>query len=133
MTLCLCFFQQKTAYEMRISDWSSYVCSSDLTGLLLDLTRRFGRLVPHILTQYHHPDTPEISVIRSNIVGDAKSRVTQKPAGAYWHSDLSYDASPSDCTFLYSVDVPARGGDTCFANMYQIGRGSCRERVCQYV
>src|SRR3546814_17339570 len=89
MTLCLCFFQQKTAYEMRISDWSSYVCSSDLTGLLLDLTRRFGRLVPHILTQYHHPDTPEISVIRSNIVGDAKYRVTQKPAGAYWHSDLS--------------------------------------------
>src|SRR3546814_2433610 len=35
MTLCvLCydffFFKQKTAYEMRISDWSSDVCSSDL-------------------------------------------------------------------------------------------------------
>src|SRR3546814_5829996 len=29
--LCLClFFKQKTAYEMRISDWSSDVCSSDL-------------------------------------------------------------------------------------------------------
>src|SRR3546814_561410 len=27
-----CFFKQKTAYEMRISDWSSDVCSSDLTG-----------------------------------------------------------------------------------------------------
>src|SRR3546814_4491120 len=33
---CLClyflffFFKQKTAYEMRISDWSSDVCSSDL-------------------------------------------------------------------------------------------------------
>src|SRR3546814_985599 len=25
-------FKQKTAYEMRISDWSSDVCSSDLTG-----------------------------------------------------------------------------------------------------
>src|SRR3546814_6365931 len=25
-----CFFQQKTAYDMRISDWSSDVCSSDL-------------------------------------------------------------------------------------------------------
>src|SRR3546814_4286567 len=25
------FFQQKTAYEMRISDWSSDVCSSDLS------------------------------------------------------------------------------------------------------
>src|SRR3546814_281836 len=28
----LCCFKQKTAYEMRISDWSSDVCSSDLTG-----------------------------------------------------------------------------------------------------
>src|SRR3546814_7767866 len=27
----LFFFKQKTAYEMRISDWSSDVCSSDLT------------------------------------------------------------------------------------------------------
>src|SRR3546814_2962731 len=27
------FFKQKTAYEMRISDWSSDVCSSDLTGV----------------------------------------------------------------------------------------------------
>src|SRR3546814_1649579 len=26
------FFKQKTAYEMRISDWSSDVCSSDLGG-----------------------------------------------------------------------------------------------------
>src|SRR3546814_2906225 len=27
------FFKQKTAYEMRISDWSSDVCSSDLVAL----------------------------------------------------------------------------------------------------
>src|SRR3546814_5394896 len=27
------FFKQKTAYEMRISDWSSDVCSSDLSAL----------------------------------------------------------------------------------------------------
>src|SRR3546814_3990222 len=26
------FFKQKTAYELRISDWSSDVCSSDLSG-----------------------------------------------------------------------------------------------------
>src|SRR3546814_4016104 len=29
---CFVFFKQKTAYEMRISDWSSDVCSSDLFG-----------------------------------------------------------------------------------------------------
>src|SRR3546814_9943016 len=38
MFLCLYFvvfffFKQKTAYEMRIRDWSSDVCSSDLLGL----------------------------------------------------------------------------------------------------
>src|SRR3546814_10555968 len=30
--LCFFFFKQKTAYEMRISEWSSDVCSSDLAG-----------------------------------------------------------------------------------------------------
>src|SRR3546814_9810295 len=30
------FFKQKTAYEMRISDWSSDVCSSDLLGVKWD-------------------------------------------------------------------------------------------------
>src|SRR3546814_6540967 len=32
MLVCFFFFKQKTAYEMRISDWSSDVCSSDLIG-----------------------------------------------------------------------------------------------------
>src|SRR3546814_1030341 len=31
------FFKQKTAYEMRISDWSSDVCSSDLGDVRKDL------------------------------------------------------------------------------------------------
>src|SRR3546814_12410755 len=31
--LCFFFFKQKTAYEMRISDWSSDVCSSDLRAV----------------------------------------------------------------------------------------------------
>src|SRR3546814_7093300 len=30
--MCFFCFKQKTAYEMRISDWSSDVCSSDLIG-----------------------------------------------------------------------------------------------------
>src|SRR3546814_4994707 len=33
MWCCFFFFKQKTAYEMRISDWSSDVCSSDLAEL----------------------------------------------------------------------------------------------------
>src|SRR3546814_6897882 len=38
------FFKQKTAYEMRISDWSSDVCSSDLRGHRPD--RPVGRAPP---------------------------------------------------------------------------------------
>src|SRR3546814_6983579 len=50
MTVCSCFFfffKQKTAYEMRISDWSSDVCSSDLDPEFADAT-------------YVEPITPEI-------------------------------------------------------------------------
>src|SRR3546814_5167399 len=36
MLIVCCFFKQKTAYEMRISDWSSDVCSSDLVVQLCD-------------------------------------------------------------------------------------------------
>src|SRR3546814_14443011 len=39
MLYCVFFFKQKTAYEMRISDWSSDVCSSDL---VLGLAFAFG-------------------------------------------------------------------------------------------
>src|SRR3546814_12765 len=34
MFFIVIFFKQKTAYEMRISDWSSDVCSSDLIGAI---------------------------------------------------------------------------------------------------
>src|SRR3546814_9753908 len=37
----LFFVKQKTAYEMRISDWSSDVCSSDLLAELPDETREY--------------------------------------------------------------------------------------------
>src|SRR3546814_6006545 len=37
------FFKQKTAYEMRISDWSSDVCSSDLQSLAYRLRKYASR------------------------------------------------------------------------------------------
>src|SRR3546814_10435258 len=37
------FFKQKTAYEMRISDWSSDVCSSDLVSLALSPRKTASR------------------------------------------------------------------------------------------
>src|SRR3546814_5361470 len=39
LVLVVFFFKQKTAYEMRISDWSSDVCSSDLPSRERDCSR----------------------------------------------------------------------------------------------
>src|SRR3546814_2187283 len=53
-----CFFKQKTAYEMRISDWSSDVCSSDLLLsplLSVPQLRQHGVLLHHGLV---HPRSP---------------------------------------------------------------------------
>src|SRR3546814_15445032 len=53
--LCIFFFKQKTAYEMRISDWSSDVCSSDLDRVpLVDrkLLDRRNMLDASIVHQY---------------------------------------------------------------------------------
>src|SRR3546814_1892868 len=47
---CFCFFKQKTAYEMRISDWSSDVCSSDL-GRGAGTTGRSGAVVALLPTR----------------------------------------------------------------------------------
>jgi taurine dioxygenase len=82
---------------------------------MLDFGRRFGRLVPHVLDQYHHPKTSEVSIISAN-TGDKTSRPTSEPAGAYWHSDLSYDANPADAIMLYAREVPSKGGDTEFCD-----------------
>src|SRR3546814_2096033 len=46
------FFKQKTAYEMRISDWSSDVCSSDLGELPVGRARGIGpeqRIHSHVM------------------------------------------------------------------------------------
>src|SRR3546814_5488288 len=49
------FFKQKTAYEMRISDWSSDVCSSDLKAAAkLSLPSAHGTFSPHPPGQHQH-------------------------------------------------------------------------------
>src|SRR3546814_5805134 len=72
----LFFFKQKTAYEMRISDWSSDVCSSDLHGLVQECRRRSGRpesnpLLPDFLGLQLSPR------LRSGSAGDARETAAQ--------------------------------------------------------
>src|SRR3546814_10198712 len=62
--LCIFFFKQKTAYEMRISDWSSDVCSSDLVGSLCQADEEW-RFVSRRL----HPRNPAMSGERGKAQG----------------------------------------------------------------
>src|SRR3546814_2504795 len=80
-----CFFKQKTAYDMRISDWSSDVCSSDL----------------RLAAQGHGPVQPP---------AQHRDRVAAHfDPLPVWHPPFEEDA------------------------VTEIGRASCRARVCQYV
>src|SRR3546814_1587049 len=84
---CICFFffffKQKTAYEMRISDWSSDVCSSDL----------INGTIPAPLIRLR--EGQNVRLIVENTLDEDTS--------IHWHG------------------------------LIEIGRASCRERVCQYV
>src|SRR3546814_15998077 len=69
------FFKQKTAYEMRISDWSSDVCSSDLRAR--ELTRGIGRdMFEHRAVA--QVDVPVVGAADRQAVGDRKSVVSGK-------------------------------------------------------
>src|SRR3546814_8452456 len=47
-------FKQKTAYEMRISDWSSDVCSSDLVGRSFHQRHDVARQLPLVHVGLNH-------------------------------------------------------------------------------
>src|SRR3546814_14143684 len=85
MSVFFFFFKQKTAYEMRISDWSSDVCSSDLLARavehVIDLVmgdpmradRRAG--VEHALAELHRP---AFDAVRNAIRGAHPDRAVRR-------------------------------------------------------
>src|SRR3546814_2167567 len=64
------FLKQKTAYEMRISDWSSDVCSSDLAFLAPDAVR-LGGLAGFVGRQRHRQLVLALEFV---VAGDAVAR-----------------------------------------------------------
>src|SRR3546814_13229224 len=119
------FFKQKTAYEMRISDWSSDVCSSDLyevrsakdafssipkrkiSGEMLELAEHIIKTKRGSFDPAKYDDRYEealADLVKAKLEGrEIKPRKAPAPSNVV--------------NLLYA----------------QIGRASCRERVCQYV
>src|SRR3546814_4598289 len=120
--LWCCFIKQKTAYEMRISDWSSDVCASDLPCHEGKARRQSSRGSIRILRRELAGDGTMPSRGRARIAqGDlaTATRTTVVPGfvpGTQWRQP---GAMPDDAC------SPAR--------RQQIGRASCRERGCHYV
>src|SRR3546814_4347965 len=83
------FFKQKTAYEMRISDWSSDVCSSDLEGFLDLLSNSpvglFAIDEAHCISQWGHhfrPDYMRLGEIADRFPGVPRIALTATAAPA---------------------------------------------------
>src|SRR3546814_3690825 len=114
------FFKQKTAYEMRISDWSSDVCSSDLR----DRDDRDQRRAPGLQEDQNHQDDQQHRLEQRLVdgvdrLGDELGRVVD---------DVVVEAGRE------VLLQPLHGGDDLVGGgQRKIGRASCRERVCQYV
>src|SRR3546814_2775759 len=112
------FFKQKTAYEMRISDWSSDVCSSDLNLLrgraliaarrLVEVRKRSGKAAKlNKLVGKNAATTPE-GLVKAFQEDTERKRMMIRTT----------EATRNRLIFIVET---------------QIGRASCRERVCQYV
>jgi taurine dioxygenase len=49
-----------------------------------------------------------------------KTETETESFGSFWHSDSAYTERPPKITLLYARQVPPRGGDTLFADMYAV-------------
>lgn len=81
----------------------------------LAFSKRFGSLEVHLLSQYNHPDHPEIFRLSNRVVNGQPMGIAD--GGSYWHSDLAFQQHPAKATMLNAIEIPAEGGDTLFVDM----------------
>ena len=61
-------------------------------------------------------------VHRSAADTTAKDYFEERTNSITWHSDVTYEQQPPGTTFLYILDGPSAGGDTCFVNQAEAYR-----------
>src|SRR3546814_17062166 len=114
------FFKQKTAYEMRISDWSSDVCSSDLRPAfeLADIPLRLKNIDMEVEQHAGFDGLPELHPVDAHEI-DELARAAEAE-----RFDRQYAAR-----LRQRLDDEAAGHDRPAGE--QVGRATGRERVCR--
>src|SRR3546814_15539585 len=111
---------------MRISDWSSDVCSSDLTQQLIQQAQRMAYDVQTIEREFgrQYKDV-DLSGSQRTMVAGAEGR---------WRNSVAAfeDAMKVQAGVVGNLGGARRAIDQ-LVPARQIGRASCRERACQYV
>lgn len=106
---------------------------NDLTGALNEyqlLVFRDQQLSPRELTafaaQFGELDIYPLAeplAATPHVVELVKNPEDASNFGGAWHTDTSYMVQPPKITILYAVEVPAKGGDTMFADTYRAFAG----------
>src|SRR3546814_11383808 len=131
------FFKQKTAYEMRISDWSD-VCSSDLI-LVIDLQEpdpedesgeKLIREPRVFINPVFSDESEEHSVYQEGClsVPEQYAEVTRPAEVTVDWQDADGKHHRERMTGLMATCIPH---EHAHPEGLQIGRASCRDRVCQ--
>src|SRR3546814_13362772 len=126
------FFKQKTAYEMRISDWSSDVCSSDLSlsilhrvGTTMEEREAYLRAAPW----KDNENEPTLPGERMAELAASEQFILPVCANGYGKISSAYEyrRTGRGGQGITNIDNIARNGPA--VARFQIGRASCRERV----
>src|SRR3546814_11968475 len=111
--MCVFFFKQKTAYEMRISDWSSDVCSSDLPrndvrGAQAEIARLIAQHKVELIAIGNGTASCETDKLVADLIVDLAPpkpiKVVVSEAGA-----SVYSASATAAAEFPNLDVSIRG------------------------
>src|SRR3546814_19130815 len=135
------FFKQKTAYEMRISDWSSDVCSSDLlagTGSDHQLTKWSAKACE----QHTGMGKPRAKVAIDELIQHGFVARTERSTKLYPQYRLPPIPLDSDPIFLpvalvtgieadaYMLRRVRETGESMMSRMIaEIGKSSCRVKI----
>src|SRR3546814_13218418 len=121
---------------MRISDWSSDVCYSDLTNEIVvaftgmpeqEVAGSIWRRTVFAVGKY-----PTVaSVIDALTQKYGEPHIGQTESGYY---SMSHRTGATNLNWIFAANSGRIGNDDRLKHRcVQIGRASCRERVCQYV